>query len=118
MEIRPSAGIAPQPPASNDKITQAPAAAAAPTQTAAALQQAEPAPTTEQLNDALKSINNALQVRSQDLAFSVDSESERTIVTVTDKTTNEVIRQMPTKEAMEIAKALDRLQSLLIKQTA
>ncbi len=121
MEIRPTAGVAAQPSAGNDKIAQAPApsaAAAAPTQTAAALQQAEPAPTTEQLTHALKSINNALQVRSQDLEFSVDSESARTIVTVTDKTTHEVIRQMPTKEAMEIAKALDRLQSLLIRQTA
>jgi flagellar protein FlaG len=122
MEIRPTAGVAAQPPSGNDKIAQAAApsaaTAAAPTQTAAALQQAEPAPTAEQLTDALKSINNALQVRSQDLEFSVDIESARTIVTVTDKTTHEVIRQMPTKEAMEIAKALDRLQSLLIKQTA
>lgn len=77
-----------------------------------------PAPTAEQLQQAVKNINTVLQARSQDLEFSVDSESERLIVTVTDKDTKEVIRQMPSKEAMEIAKALDHLQSLLIRQTA
>ena len=93
-------------------------AASAPVATAAAPQRAEPEPSQEQVSEALKSINSVLQVRSQDLEFSVDSESARTIVTVTDKNTKEVIRQMPTREAMEIAKALDRLQSLLIRQTA
>jgi len=77
-----------------------------------------PPPTAEQLQQAVKNINTVLQARSQDLEFSVDSESERLIVTVTDKDTKEVIRQMPSKEAMEIAKALDHLQSLLISQTA
>ena len=80
--------------------------------------EAEAPPSEEQVSEALESINNALQVRSQDLQFSVDKDSARTIVTVTDKSTKEVIRQMPTREAMEIAKALDRLQSLLAKQTA
>ncbi len=73
---------------------------------------------TEQVAQALKSINAVLQTRSQDLEFSVDNDSAQMIVKVTDKTTHEVIRQMPTKEALEIAKELDRLQSLLKPQTA
>ena len=32
--------------------------------------------------------------------------------------TNEVIRQIPSEEMLEIAKALDRLQGLLVKQKA
>ena len=72
----------------------------------------------EQLDNAVGSINNVLSLRSQELEFTVDKESERTIVTVIDKNTKEVIRQMPSREALEIAKALDRLQSLLTKQTA
>lgn len=125
MDIRStSAYTAPAAPLAANNQRAAPAAAnsgvkaVAPGQGADAVKQAEPAPNAEQLSQALKSINSALQVRSQDLEFSVDHESARTIVTVTDKSTHEVIRQMPTKEAMEIAKALDRLQSLLIKQTA
>lgn len=109
------------PPSVEQRAAQAATAAAA----TAAARAPEPAappepppPTFEQLQQAVKNINIVLQARSQDLEFSVDSESERLIVTVTDKDTKEVIRQMPSKEAMEIAKALDHLQSLLIRQTA
>jgi flagellar protein FlaG len=35
-----------------------------------------------------------------------------------DSQSNEVIRQFPSKEAIEIARALDKLQGLLIKDKA
>lgn len=53
-----------------------------------------------------------------DIQFSLDSDSGRTVVKVIDRTTKEVIRQLPSQEALEIAKALDRFQGLLIKQQA
>ncbi|GGE84919.1 flagellar protein FlaG [Massilia psychrophila] len=81
-------------------------------------QQANPVPSEDQVTQALKSINDLLQSRSPDLEFSVDKDSDRTIVKVVDKKTLEVIRQMPSEEALQIAKALDRLQSMLIRQTA
>jgi len=123
MNIGSATGTAAQaaPAVFNDKAAApAPSAgvAAMPPQGADAVKQTGPPPTADQLSQALKSINSVLQARSQNLEFSVDSDSARTIVTVTDTSTHEVIRQMPTKEAMEIAKALDRLQSLLIRQTA
>ncbi len=121
MDLRPTAA-APSPAAPivvAGKLAQAPAVSdAAPPQSAKALQRPEPAPSAEQVDEALESINSALQARSQDLEFSIDKDSDRTVVTVTDKDTKEVIRQMPTREAMEIAKALDKLQSLLSKQSA
>jgi len=83
-----------------------------------AVQAAKPAPEEQQVTQALKSINEMLQARSPNLEFSVDSDSKRNIVKVVDKNTLEVIRQMPTQEALEIAKALDRLQSMLIRETA
>lgn len=83
-----------------------------------AVQTTKPAVEEQQLTQALKSINDVLQVRSPGLEFSVDSDSKRNIVKVVDKNTQEVIRQMPTQEALEIAKALDRLQSMLIRETA
>jgi flagellar protein FlaG len=70
------------------------------------------------LPDALKRINNVLQVRAPGLEFSVDDDSARAIVKVIDTNTNEVIRQMPSKEALEIAKALEHLDSLLIRDKA
>jgi flagellar protein FlaG len=76
------------------------------------------APAKEELSTALDSINKTLQERAPGLEFSVDGDSDRTIVKVVDMETKEVIRQMPTREAMEIAKALDKLQSLMARQTA
>lgn len=125
MEIRPHTSVAPVAPAGTDKVPNptAPSAAAArsdaaPTQTVDAVHKAAPSPSAEEVARALKSINSVLQDRSPDLEFSVDRESDRTIVKVVDKSTHEVIRQMPTREAMDIAKALDHLQSLLVKQQA
>ncbi|MFC6521248.1 flagellar protein FlaG [Undibacterium arcticum] len=40
------------------------------------------------------------------------------MVKVVDQRTQEVIRQMPSPEALEIAKALDKMQGLLIRQKA
>lgn len=106
-----------------DRIVVVPPAATArtdtaTTQTAIAVQQPGAAPKDDEVAHALKSINQVLQDRSQDLEFSVDQDSARTVVKVVDKTTHEVIRQMPTQQALEIAKALDRLQSLLVRQQA
>lgn len=94
---------------------RAPAAAV---ETSAAVEQAAKAPSAEQLKEAVANINKTLQNLSQDLEFSVDQDSNRTIVRVVDQKTKEVIRQIPSPEALEIAKALDTVSGLLIKQTA
>ena len=72
----------------------------------------------KEVRQAVADINKAMQFMSRQLEFSVDTDSERTIVKVIDQQTREVIRQMPTKEALEIGKALEKAQGLLIKQTA
>ncbi|MFL6673475.1 MAG: flagellar protein FlaG [Massilia sp.] len=83
----------------------------------AASQAAPAAPSAEHLNAALANINKSLANKSE-LVFSVDPDSDRTIVRVIDQKTHEVIRQIPSQEALDIAKALDSAQGLLIKQTA
>ena len=93
-------------------------AAAAPVQPAAAVEKAAAVPTADQLKEAVANINKTLQTLSQDLEFSIDKDSNRTIVKIVDQKTKEVIRQIPTPEALEIAKALDTVQGLLIRQTA
>lgn len=95
-----------------------PAAPVAPAETNADKQKAASLPTRQQVDEAVANINKSLQTLSQDLVFSVDEDSNRTIVKVVDQKTKEVIRQMPTPEALEIAKALDKVKGLLIKQTA
>ena len=118
MEIRPQAS-AYLPPVAADKATAFAARSnTEPAQTVMAVKQLAAVPTDDDVSQALNSINNALKERSHDLEFSVDEDNARTIVKVVDKSTQEVIRQMPTEEALEIAKALDRLQSLLARQQA
>ncbi len=92
--------------------------AVAPAVPGAAIRQPDPVESAAQLKQAVKNINQALQEQSRNLEFSIDSDSERTIVKVVDLQTQTVIRQMPSKEALEIAKALGKLQSLLIRQKA
>ena len=91
---------------------------AAPVQTVNAVQQAAQVPTMGQLSDAVKQINDTLKKLGQNLEFSVDSDAKRTIVKVVDQQTKDVIRQIPSEEALEIAKALDRVQGLLLRETA
>lgn len=44
------------------------------------------------------------------LQFTVDEATGESVIKVTDKATNEVIRQIPSEEMLQIAKALDRFQ--------
>ncbi|WP_293780335.1 flagellar protein FlaG [uncultured Oxalicibacterium sp.] len=70
------------------------------------------------VGQALQSINSFLESVSSSLQFSLDQDSKRVIVKVVDKETNDVIRQIPSEEAIEISKALDKLQGLLVNSQA
>lgn len=72
----------------------------------------------KQVEFAVDKLNKFVKTSSSDVQFSVDEESGIRVISVVDKETKEVIRQMPSKEVVEMAKALDKLQGLLIKQTA
>ena len=76
------------------------------------------APTPVQLTEAVKTISKAVQEQSRDLEFSIDSDSNTVVVKVVDQGTKEVIRQIPSEEALELAKALEQGQGLLIRQKA
>jgi flagellar protein FlaG len=69
-----------------------------------------------QLSAAVEHINKMLQTVSPTLKFSIDDDSHRTIVKIVDQQTQEVIRQIPTAEALDISKALSKAQGLLIRQ--
>jgi flagellar protein FlaG len=77
-------------------------------------------PTLDQVNEAVSQLNKSSQAKSQGLEFSVDNDTKRTVVKVVDQSTKEVLRQIPTPEALEIAKSLESKAStgLLIQQTA
>jgi flagellar protein FlaG len=59
-------------------------------------------------------IESYLKANGRDLEFSVDNETGRTVITVRDRSTGEVIRQIPDAEALRISQALGRQPNALI----
>ena len=90
----------------------------APVQTTDAVQRSAPAPSMDQVKQAVEDINKSMQSLSQGLEFSIDADSKQTIVKVIDPQTKEVLRQMPSQEALEIAKTLDQVLGKLIREKA
>lgn len=72
----------------------------------------------EQMQMAVAEIRKAVAPVARNLQFSIDKETGKTIVKIVDAETNEVIRQIPGDEVIAIARAIDRMQGLLIKQKA
>jgi len=75
-------------------------------------------PDRETLLQAVDEVRKAITPVAQDLLFSIDNDTGRTVVKVVDSSTDEVIRQIPSEEVLAISKALDKLQGVLIKQDA
>ena len=72
----------------------------------------------EQLNQAIKATKDFVGAINSSLDFSVDEDTGSVVVKVIDKETKEVIRQFPSEEMLSIAKALDSIKGLLVKQKA
>lgn len=85
--------------------------------TVASVQAAGPA-SEEDLSRAVDDINKSVQFLSNGLVFSVDESSKRQIVKVVDSHTNEVIRQFPTEQALQLAKVLDQVLGKLLNEKA
>ncbi|MBB5189943.1 flagellar protein FlaG [Silvimonas terrae] len=72
------------------------------------------------LNDAVGKLNEAVKnyANGNSLQFSVDPDSQTHIVKVIDSQTKDVIRQIPSEQAIAIAKAIGQFEGLLIKDKA
>lgn len=70
------------------------------------------------LSDAVSKISNFISKISSEISFTVDETSGQRIVQVLDSQSKEVIRQIPSEEAIQLAQALDKIQGLFIKDKA
>jgi len=66
---------------------------------------------------ALDRVNDLMRPMARGLAFGPD-DTGNTVLRVLDVQTNEVLRQLPSNEAIAIARALDRLQGLFVQAQA
>lgn len=67
-------------------------------------------PTAKQVQEALDIVNKAALIEQRSLSFSVDELSGRSIVTIKDKSTEQVIRQIPSEELIKVSRDIRRLQ--------
>jgi flagellar protein FlaG len=89
-----------------------------PSETVSSSKSLVPGKVADQLEDAVSAINAFLKPISNNLEFSIDEASGKTVVKLVDMETKTVLRQYPTKEALAIAKDIDRFQGLLINTEA
>jgi flagellar protein FlaG len=77
----------------------------------------EPPPTAEAVKAAAAQIDSYLRSTNRELDFRVDSETGQMIVSVRDKETGDLIRQIPGEEVLRMARALKAGSAALVNLT-
>lgn len=67
---------------------------------------------------AVNKLNEFVAPALQTVEFAIDDQSERMVVKVVDTATKKILRQIPNDEVLAMSKTLDKLQGLVIRQTA
>ncbi|CAD5286009.1 Flagellar biosynthesis protein FlaG [Alteromonas sp. 38] len=62
------------------------------------------------LENAVQEVESFLQTQNRNLAFSIDDETKRSVVTVKDSESGDVIRQIPSEEVLALAERIQDLQ--------
>ena len=77
-----------------------------------------PRPTPEQIAEAVAAANKALTMVSSSVEFTLDHGTKKIVIRIIDSASRQVIRQVPSEEMLAIARAVDRVQGLLLRQDA
>lgn len=72
----------------------------------------------DELKRLVSDMQSKLSGASSNLEFSVDKDTGRSVVKVTERTTNEVIWQFPSEQALQVSKELDRYLGAFVNRTA
>lgn len=66
--------------------------------------------TDTEVEQALSVVNKAAVFEQRSLSFTMDEDSGRSVVTVKDKNTDQVIRQIPSEELLKVSQDIKKLQ--------
>ncbi len=88
--------------------------------TSAATVPAQPAspPTAEAVRAAVAGANAVLRDVSNAVEFEYDPDVDVTVIRLVDTRNHQVLRQVPSPEMLEIARALERMQVMLVRSKA
>jgi len=80
-------------------------------------QESEKSISNQELESVVTEMNAVAQNLQRDLLFSVDDKNGGTFVKVIDKETDEVVREIPSKEVREIKARLEEVAGLIFRET-
>jgi flagellar protein FlaG len=72
----------------------------------------------EQVESAVSTIQEFVQSVRRNVNFTLEDASGRVVVKVTDASSGDIIRQIPSEEALQLAESLEEVRSLLFKAEA
>jgi len=76
-------------------------------------------PLREQVEQAVAEMKKSVEsLTANNLQFSIDDDTGKTLIRIVDRQTGEMIRQIPSEEIIALAKALDNMQGTLLRQKA
>jgi len=99
-----------QKPQDTDNIKPVPAVAAKP------LMGEQTELSVSEVLEVVQKANAALTSNQSNLKFLVDSENGKPIVQIIDRETQEVLKQIPSVEMLKIAKAIEKMQGVLMSR--
>lgn len=70
----------------------------------------------EELEKVVENLNAFVQLSKRDVAFAVDETSGRDVISVFESETQELIRQIPSEEALALLKRMDKAIGLLFSE--
>ncbi len=79
---------------------------------------AMPAADTHALRELVDKLRQTIGTTGQQVQFSIDQDTHQTVLRVTDAESGALLRQIPGDEALSMARILDRMQGILIRQKA
>ena len=70
----------------------------------------------DRVDDVLAYLNNEMRMRSRQLKFGVDRQSNTTVIQVVRTDTGAVIRQIPSQQLLDLANNLEQLNGLMFDE--
>lgn len=67
----------------------------------------------QQIKEAMQQLNDAMKASGQNLAFSKDGASGRTVIRVTNTETGELIRQIPNETLLKVARSIEEFKGAI-----
>jgi|TARA_B110000503_G_scaffold9697_1_gene13138 flagellar protein FlaG len=77
----------------------------------------EPVISAQELDVKIAQLNEAMVSRNQAVVFSRDAATGKDVVRVNNKSTGELIRQMPNDEALKATQSIDQMIGLIFNQS-